>query len=304
VLLLILAVGGLGVALAPRGGATSNDPVQRDSTVVNPIFPVTNLKFSGEVATTVELSSAGSTLAATIDWGDGTVPTFGVLGREIAEGSGSFTRSVSGTHTYTRVATFSVTVTITSFGATFDRESNLAGGQVIGERRPDPYPDQGWLTMADTVTSMRRPSQPQSSARGPCPRCRSEQQPAPHLPAAPRNRRSSSSTRGPAGDRACAIKSESSTADGADPGFRVGRGPLVSRRAADGCIARVIREPVRAMSTTPAALLLPKGIGPMLHAGKPTAGPHPVRPCPGTIASTTLASSCRLCLCHVRADCS
>jgi hypothetical protein len=32
--------------------------------------------------------------------------------------------------------------------------------------------------------------------------------------------------------------------------------------------------------------------------GKPTAGPHPLRPCPGTIASTTAASSCRLCLCH------
>jgi len=32
--------------------------------------------------------------------------------------------------------------------------------------------------------------------------------------------------------------------------------------------------------------------------GKPTAGPHPLRSCPGTIASTTAASSCRLCLCH------
>jgi hypothetical protein len=38
---------------------------------------------------------------------------------------------------------------------------------------------------------------------------------------------------------------------------RNGRGPLVSPRAADGCIARVIREPVRATPTSPAALLLP-----------------------------------------------
>jgi hypothetical protein len=125
VLLLILAVAGLSVALATRGGATSNDSVPRNSTVVNPIFPVTDLNFSGQVAI-VKLSRAGSALAVTIDWGDGTAPTLGVLGREIADGRGSFTRSVSGTHTYTRVATFSVTVTITSSGATVDRSSNLA----------------------------------------------------------------------------------------------------------------------------------------------------------------------------------
>jgi FHA domain len=125
VLLLILAVAGLGVALATRGGTASNDPVVRNSTVVNPIFPVNNLKFSGQVAI-VKPSSAGSAIAVTIDWGDGTAPTSGVLGREVADGRGSFTRSVSGTHKYTRVATFSVTVTVTSSGATVDRASNLA----------------------------------------------------------------------------------------------------------------------------------------------------------------------------------
>jgi hypothetical protein len=41
------------------------------------------------------------------------------------------------------------------------------------------------------------------------------------------------------------------------PGLWNGRGPLVSPRAADGRIARVIREPVRATPTSPAALLLP-----------------------------------------------
>jgi len=34
--------------------------------------------------------------------------------------------------------------------------------------------------------------------------------------------------------------------------------------------------------------------------GEPTAGPHPLRPCPGTIAFATASSSCRLCLCHAR----
>jgi hypothetical protein len=38
--------------------------------------------------------------------------------------------------------------------------------------------------------------------------------------------------------------------------LRSGRGPLVSPRAADGCIARVIRESVRATPTSPAALPL------------------------------------------------
>jgi hypothetical protein len=39
--------------------------------------------------------------------------------------------------------------------------------------------------------------------------------------------------------------------------FPKGRGLLVWPRAADGCIARMIREPVRAAPTSPAALLLP-----------------------------------------------
>jgi len=125
VLLLILAVASLSVALATRGGTASNESVLRNSTVVDPIFPVTNLKFSGQVAT-VTPSSAGPALAATIDWGDGTAPTSGVLGRAVTDGRGSVTRSVSGTHTYPRVATFSVTVTVTSSGVTVDRASNLA----------------------------------------------------------------------------------------------------------------------------------------------------------------------------------
>jgi hypothetical protein len=35
-----------------------------------------------------------------------------------------------------------------------------------------------------------------------------------------------------------------------------------------------------------------------LRVGTPTAGPQALRPCAGTIAYTTSASSCRLCLCH------
>ena len=49
--------------------------------------------------------------------------------------------------------------------------------------------------------------------------------------------------------------------------YRIGRGPLVSLRAADGCITRVIREPVRATPTSPAALLVPSGSGLLLRAG-------------------------------------
>jgi hypothetical protein len=36
-----------------------------------------------------------------------------------------------------------------------------------------------------------------------------------------------------------------------------GRGPLVSPRAADGCIAPMIRKPLGATTTLPVALLLP-----------------------------------------------
>jgi hypothetical protein len=49
--------------------------------------------------------------------------------------------------------------------------------------------------------------------------------------------------------------------------FLYGRGPLVLQRAADGRIARVIRAPVHAAPTLPAALLLPSGIGLLLRAG-------------------------------------
>ena len=61
--------------------------------------------------------------------------------------------------------------------------------------------------------------------------------------------------------------------------------PLVSPRAADGCIAPMTRKPVRATPTSPVALLLPQGIGLLLRAEKPAAGPHrlgraPARPLP------------------------
>jgi len=73
-------------------------------------------------------------------------------------------------------------------------------------------------------------------------------------------------------------------------------------RAADGYIARVIREPVRATPTSPAAPLLPYGIGLLLRPGQPNGRTAPTQAVPWTIASTTAASSCRLCLCHVRRE--
>jgi hypothetical protein len=77
-----------------------------------------------------------------------------------------------------------------------------------------------------------------------------------------------------------------------------GRGPLVSPRAADGCIVPMIRTPVRATPTSSAALLLPQGVGLLLRARKTNARTTATRPCPGTIACITAASSCRLSLCH------
>ena len=121
---LVVAVVGLSIALATRGGSTS-DPVLRNSTVVQPLFPVTNLNFSGKVAT-VKSSSKGADVGAMIDWGDGSPPTSGTVSRPIASGSGNYSQSVSASHTYTNVATYAVTVTITSRGTEADSASNLA----------------------------------------------------------------------------------------------------------------------------------------------------------------------------------
>jgi FHA domain len=125
--LLVIAVAGLGAALATRGGGPSK-AVINNSTLVHPLFPITDAKFTpadGEVAT-FQSSSARPAVSATIDWGDGTAPTPGTIGGPIASGNGTYTRAVFGSHKYTRVATFSVTVTITAANGDLDRASNLA----------------------------------------------------------------------------------------------------------------------------------------------------------------------------------
>ena len=124
VMALVVAVVGLSIALATRGGSES-EPVLRNSTVVEPLFPVTNLNFSGKVAT-VKSRLNGPDLGATIDWGDGSPPTSGTVGGPIASGNGTYTQSVSAGHTYTNVATYAVTVRITSGGTEADSASNLA----------------------------------------------------------------------------------------------------------------------------------------------------------------------------------
>ena len=123
VLLLVLAVGGLSVALA-SGGSTS-EAVLRNSTVVASLFPVTSQAFNSQVAT-FKVSSTRVAVSATIDWGDGTAPTRGTIGSPMASGNGAYTRSVSGSHRYTKVATYAVTVTITAAGAEVDSATNLA----------------------------------------------------------------------------------------------------------------------------------------------------------------------------------
>jgi FHA domain len=123
-LLLVLALAGLGVALATRGSGTSA-AVLHNSTVVDPLFPVTGLRFSGELATFRSSSTRGA-VSAVIDWGDGSAPTRGTIGGPAAAGNGAYTRPVSGTHTYTRVGTYALTVTVTAANADLDRGSNLA----------------------------------------------------------------------------------------------------------------------------------------------------------------------------------
>jgi hypothetical protein len=124
VALLIVAVAGIGVALATSGGGT-NAGVIAGSAVVDPLFPVTGFSFHGRVAS-VKSKSARGPLSATIDWGDGTTPVGGTIGRAVASGNAVYTRAVSGTHTYTRAATYDVTVNITAGKAQGDSASNLA----------------------------------------------------------------------------------------------------------------------------------------------------------------------------------
>ncbi|HZR43545.1 MAG TPA: choice-of-anchor P family protein [Ktedonobacteraceae bacterium] len=71
---------------------------------VNNISATANTPFTGSVATISGANMASDT-TATIDWGDGSVPTAGTI-----SGSGS-TLTVSGTHTYTTPGTFPLTVT-------------------------------------------------------------------------------------------------------------------------------------------------------------------------------------------------
>src|SRR5437588_3563759 len=108
--LLVLAVAGLIVSLVTRGGGSSQR-VLASAPVVAPIFPVTGLKFSGKIAT-FKVGGTHDAVAATIDWGDGTAPTPGMLGPAVAGAKGVYTRTVSGTHTYARVATYVVSVTV------------------------------------------------------------------------------------------------------------------------------------------------------------------------------------------------
>jgi hypothetical protein len=112
------------VSLVTRGGG-SPQRVLAGAPVVAPIFPVTGLKFSGQIAT-FKVGGAHDAAAATIDWGDGTAPTPGTLGRAVAGAKGVYTRTVSGSHTYARVATYAVNVTVKASPADTQSSDNLA----------------------------------------------------------------------------------------------------------------------------------------------------------------------------------
>ena len=122
--LLVLAVAGLTLSLLARGGGGEQRVLAR-APVVAPIFPVTGLKFSGQIAT-LKVGGAHDPLAATVDWGDGTAPTPGTIGRAVAAGKGVYTRTVSGSHTYARVATYAVNVTVSASPTDTQSGANLA----------------------------------------------------------------------------------------------------------------------------------------------------------------------------------
>src|SRR5205807_4946903 len=60
------------------------------------------------------------------DWGDGTAPTPGTVGGAVAGANGVATRTVSGSHTYARAATFAVHVTVRASPADSQSGDNLA----------------------------------------------------------------------------------------------------------------------------------------------------------------------------------
>jgi hypothetical protein len=122
--LLALAVAGLAVALVTRGEGSTQRLVA-NSTIVSPIFPVTGLKFSGQLAA-FKLKGSHASAAVTIDWGDGTAPIAGIVGPAIPDGSGTYTRSISGSHTYARAATFAVTAAVQAAPDERQTASNLA----------------------------------------------------------------------------------------------------------------------------------------------------------------------------------
>jgi hypothetical protein len=60
----------------------------------------------------------------------------------------------------------------------------------------------------------------------------------------------------------------------------------------------MIRKPLGATTTSPVAATVSVGHRTAASRGETNGRTTPTRPCPGTIASITAASSCRLCLCH------
>ena len=122
--LLVLAVTGLIVSLVTRDGGISRSALA-SAPAVTAIFPVTGLNDSYDIASS-RLNQADAAVAATIDWGDGSSPSPGTLGPATSDGNGMYTRQVFAGHTYTRVATYLVTVTVKPSHGQAQSGSNLA----------------------------------------------------------------------------------------------------------------------------------------------------------------------------------
>ena len=102
------------------GKATVNPPPVQVSGQSAPATQ--NVQFSGQVATVSDTAATDpSQLSATIDWGDGSSPSSGT----VSGANGTFT--VSGSHTYTTVGSFTIAITVTD---TTTKQTNSGSGTV------------------------------------------------------------------------------------------------------------------------------------------------------------------------------
>ncbi len=105
--MLIALVGVAAFAMSPTSASADVFALE-----VEPIFPVTGLQSAGEVAT-FKSSLMTGVFTASVDWGDGTPATSATVSVPASAGGNAFIRTVSAAHTYARVGTYRLTVSVT-----------------------------------------------------------------------------------------------------------------------------------------------------------------------------------------------